>query len=168
MELSELPGPARERAESETGRKIKMAMAEREIVAGLRRVEDDVAVQSVSSEIRRLGIAALRVDLDRSRFEDVIVQESPGWPAYELQSFVTWNCPLRGDTDEASVPDAVLAEPDTVVLALGLVGPPAHATAASTPAPSHARRTRFVARLMILFLCLSSRGFVPAAGGNLT
>jgi hypothetical protein len=87
---------------------------------------------------------------------------------YDPQSFVTWSSPLRGDADEAIVPDAVVAKLDAAVLALGLVGPPAHATAASTPAQSHARTTRFVARLMILSLCSPSGGFVPTAGGNLT
>src|SRR5207248_2674367 len=65
MEVRELPGPTRERAQSNTGRKIQMAMAEGEIVAGLRRVEDDVTVQRESTEISPLGVDDRRADLDR-------------------------------------------------------------------------------------------------------
>src|SRR5688572_11357117 len=58
-EPRELPGAARERAHSESER----AIAERWVVAGPRRVEDDITARR-SKNLNRLEINDLRVDLD--------------------------------------------------------------------------------------------------------
>ena len=79
-EMRELPGPARECAESDTRHKIEVTVAECDVVAGPGQVEDDVAVQRESPEISGLGIDDLEPTSIASRFEDVIVQISPAWP----------------------------------------------------------------------------------------
>jgi hypothetical protein len=63
VETGELPGPVRERAQSETCRKIKGATADRPVsVPG---VEDHVTVQQARRNASRLVIEDLRADLDR-------------------------------------------------------------------------------------------------------
>jgi hypothetical protein len=66
--MSELPGPARKRALSQTGRQIRSAMAERLIVARPRRVEDDVTVQHAIPS--GLFIDERRADLNRLEVRD--------------------------------------------------------------------------------------------------
>src|SRR5262245_61590886 len=90
-------------------------------------------------------------------FEDLIVQKSPAWKLYvPAQSFVTWRSPLRGAE--------AIAKLDAAMLALGLVGLPAHPTADSAPAQKHARTIRFAAELMILFLFSPSGAHADGGG----
>jgi hypothetical protein len=123
-------------------------MAERGVVAGPRRVEDDLTAQR-SEKLIRLEIEDPRADLDC--FDVRGRDRAEGAPVYPEHSFVTWRSPLRGDADNdgatagravPSVPGAVAAKLDTAALALGLVGTPrasAQPTAANAPAPRHAR-----------------------------
>src|SRR4029453_7992624 len=63
--MTENPGPTREGAESDTGHKIEVTVAECDVVAGPGRVEDHVAVQRERHEISRPGIDDPRANLDR-------------------------------------------------------------------------------------------------------
>ena len=63
LKVSELPGPARERAQPDEFHTIESAMAEGLVVARTREIEDDIAVQH--GGVGRLRIDDPRADLDR-------------------------------------------------------------------------------------------------------
>jgi len=134
-ERRKLPRPARERAQSQTGREIECAVAERFVVAGPRRVEDDVTVQRGCAN--RLCIDDPRADLDRldvrggdraeitratlivpTLFGDMEFTASRGrrqrWSARRHRSNRTWTCrtpasvgtPERGQRPTTETPDS--------------------------------------------------------------
>ncbi len=94
MERVEVPGPAREREHSRTGR-IERDVPER-IVAG---PDDDREVALEGASGRRLEIDDLRADLDRLQVRGRDRAEGPGLGRRRTRehSFVTWSSPLRGE-----------------------------------------------------------------------
>jgi hypothetical protein len=100
LEPGELPCPVRESAQSETGRQIECAPADRSVA--IPRVEDDITVQQARRNSSRLVIKDLRADFDLGQIDDVTVQWSPGRPLSCEHSFVTWSCPFRSDCAKAA------------------------------------------------------------------